>query len=82
LLLACISPIPAVLAIVKSHATQCRNECDHLFNDSNALYDTFASNMTDRGSLLSMPPELKFAMPVFEAGNITRTEIPRSVAGT
>jgi len=38
--------------------------------------------MADRESLLSMPPELKFTMPIFLAGNITTIEITRSVAGT
>jgi hypothetical protein len=38
--------------------------------------------MVDRGSPLSMHLELKFAMPIFRAGNITTNEIPQSVAGT
>jgi hypothetical protein len=67
---------------VKSGATQCRNECGYLFNDSNILYDTFAGRMMDRASPFSMHPELKFAMPIFRAGNIRTNEIPRTVAGT
>jgi hypothetical protein len=82
LLLACISRSAPLAQFVKSGATQRRNECDHLFNNQNTLYDTFAGNMMDRGSPLSMHPELKFAMPIILAGNITRIEILQSVAGT
>jgi hypothetical protein len=82
LLLACIDSSASLAQFAKSGATQCRNECDHLFNDSNNLYDTFTGHMMDRGSPFSMHPGLKFAVPIILAGNIRTIEIARSVAGT